>query len=217
MEKDLRKKALFSRVIIATYEMAAEGLDLPTLNSMILGTPRSKTADQATGRMLRDKLVAAIQPCMIDFVDEWCEMAEAMYWKRHASFTSYLPQARIEFYDDPRTDTILGQYCKNRPEPARTSGVKKKRTARKARKRDEEEEEEEEAEEQKEDEEEEEEEEEEKEDENEEAEEDEIPLAKLQKKAPKSSTISHSSSSSLSSSSSSTAPKKRQPKNKKII
>lgn len=115
MKPEARRKALFSRVIIATYEMAAEGLDLPTLNSMILATPRSKTADQATGRMLRDKLNSQIQPCLIDMVDEWCQMAEAMYWKRHATFTSYMPQACIEFFDDERTDTILGQYCKKRP------------------------------------------------------------------------------------------------------
>ncbi len=126
MKAEARKKALFARVIIATYGMAAEGLDLPTLNSMILATPRSKTADQATGRMLRDKLNASIQPCLIDMVDEWCQMAELMYWKRHETFTSYKPQARIEFYDDERTDSILGQYCKKRDVEEAKKGKKRK-------------------------------------------------------------------------------------------
>lgn len=116
-KKEKRKEALRARVIVATYEMAAEGLDVPTLNTIFFLTPRSKTADQALGRMLRDRLNPDIQPVLIDIVDGWCDLANSMYWKRHNSYKAYSPQLKIDFYNDNRTETIIGPILFSRPEP----------------------------------------------------------------------------------------------------
>jgi len=53
-------------VIFGTFEMAREGLDIPSLNTLILASPVSD-AEQAVGRVLR--LKTDINPVIIDIVD----------------------------------------------------------------------------------------------------------------------------------------------------
>jgi superfamily II DNA or RNA helicase len=54
-------------VIFGTYAMASEGLDIPSLNAVILSTPRSEI-EQSVGRILR-KEINEIQPIIIDIID----------------------------------------------------------------------------------------------------------------------------------------------------
>jgi len=54
-------------IIFGSYSMAAEGLDIPDLNTLIMVTPR-KEVEQAVGRILRKDHI--IQPLIIDFVDQ---------------------------------------------------------------------------------------------------------------------------------------------------
>jgi superfamily II DNA or RNA helicase len=63
-EKDL-KKTESCTVIIATYAMAAEALDIKTLTTLILATPRTDVV-QAVGRILR---VKHERPLVVDIVD----------------------------------------------------------------------------------------------------------------------------------------------------
>tara|TARA_Y100000817_G_C16830012_1_gene533053 strand:+ start:158 stop:1534 length:1377 start_codon:yes stop_codon:yes gene_type:complete len=53
-------------IIIATYAMASEGLDIKTLSILILATPRSDVT-QAVGRVLRQE---GIQALVIDIIDQ---------------------------------------------------------------------------------------------------------------------------------------------------
>jgi len=63
-EKDL-KLTESRKVIIATYAMAAEALDIKTLTTLILATPRTDVV-QAVGRILR---VKHERPLVIDIID----------------------------------------------------------------------------------------------------------------------------------------------------
>ena len=54
-------------IILATYGMASEALDIPSLNTLFLTTPRSKI-EQSVGRILRKKN-HKINPLIIDIVD----------------------------------------------------------------------------------------------------------------------------------------------------
>lgn len=54
-------------VILATYKMAKDGLDIPSLNTLIMATPISDV-EQACGRILRDS-GNGIRPLIIDLVD----------------------------------------------------------------------------------------------------------------------------------------------------
>ena len=57
-----------SKVLFATYSMAKEGLDIPSLDALVLATPRSDVV-QACGRILHGK--TPLSPVIIDVVDDW--------------------------------------------------------------------------------------------------------------------------------------------------
>lgn len=57
------------RILIATYQMCKEGFDVPTLNTLVIATPRPDV-DQIVGRILRvEKTKRNVSPLIIDIVD----------------------------------------------------------------------------------------------------------------------------------------------------
>lgn len=59
-------------VILATYAMAAEGMDIPKLNTLVLASPKSDV-EQAVGRIQRQKPEdREHDPLVIDVVDDFC-------------------------------------------------------------------------------------------------------------------------------------------------
>jgi superfamily II DNA or RNA helicase len=79
-EADL-KKSETKKVIVATYSMAAEGLDIKTLSTLILATPKTDVV-QAVGRILR---VKHERPLIIDIVDSH-DMFKKQWYKRRAFY-----------------------------------------------------------------------------------------------------------------------------------
>jgi hypothetical protein len=68
-------------VLLATYQMASEAMNIKALNAMIMASPRKKV-EQSTGRILRvapDKRQVA--PLIIDIVDQH-DMYVNQYWQR---------------------------------------------------------------------------------------------------------------------------------------
>jgi superfamily II DNA or RNA helicase len=69
-EKDL-KASESCDIILATYSMAAEGLDIPGLNTLVLGSPIS-SIEQSVGRILRQKKEdRTYKPLILDIVDKF--------------------------------------------------------------------------------------------------------------------------------------------------
>jgi len=61
-------------IIFASYEMAEEGLDIPTLNTLILATPprNQKTLIQCIGRIMRKRMEdCEVSPLVIDLIDKF--------------------------------------------------------------------------------------------------------------------------------------------------
>lgn len=57
------------RILIATYQMCKEGFDVPTLNTLVIATPRPDV-DQIVGRILRvERTKRKVSPLIIDIVD----------------------------------------------------------------------------------------------------------------------------------------------------
>jgi len=79
-EADL-KKSETKKVIVATYSMAAEGLDIKTLSTLILATPKTDVV-QAVGRILR---VKHERPLIVDIVDSH-DMFKKQWYKRRAFY-----------------------------------------------------------------------------------------------------------------------------------
>ena len=65
-QKDL-KISETKQIIIATYSMAAEALDIKTLTTLVLTTPKTDV-EQAVGRILR---VKHSSPLVIDIIDNF--------------------------------------------------------------------------------------------------------------------------------------------------
>jgi len=63
-EQDLKATEL-KKVVIATYSMAAEALDIKTLTTLIMATPKTDI-EQSVGRILREK---HSQPVVVDIID----------------------------------------------------------------------------------------------------------------------------------------------------
>lgn len=67
-QKDLDVSAE-QRIILGTFAMASEGMNIPTLNMVLLATPKSNI-EQSVGRILRlKKEERTVQPIILDVVD----------------------------------------------------------------------------------------------------------------------------------------------------
>jgi len=66
------KESEACQVIVATYSQANEGLDIPTLDTMVFATPKSDVI-QAVGRILREgsNIVKHQSPLVIDILDKY--------------------------------------------------------------------------------------------------------------------------------------------------
>ena len=69
MKKDKLHESESKQLILGTYSMAKEGLDIKSLNCLILASPKSDII-QSIGRILRQKHEDII-PKIIDIVDNF--------------------------------------------------------------------------------------------------------------------------------------------------
>lgn len=76
---DERDRASQRRCILSTYSMAKEGLDIPRLDTLIMGTPKGDIV-QASGRVQRKHGEKCV-PLIVDIVDTF-SVFEALRWKR---------------------------------------------------------------------------------------------------------------------------------------
>lgn len=65
MKEQALKETETKKVVIATYSMAAEALDIKTLTTLIMATPKTDI-EQSVGRILRDKHSS---PIVVDIID----------------------------------------------------------------------------------------------------------------------------------------------------
>lgn len=69
-------------IILATFSMANEGLDIPSLDTLILATPKSDII-QSIGRILREgNMTKKNNPRVYDIIDKWGPF-EVQYFKRY--------------------------------------------------------------------------------------------------------------------------------------
>ena len=83
MKKENLKLSESHQMILATYSMAAEALDIKTLTTLIMATPKTDI-EQAVGRILRDK---HSNPIVVDIIDIH-KPFEAQFRKRKQFYKS---------------------------------------------------------------------------------------------------------------------------------
>jgi superfamily II DNA or RNA helicase len=91
MKEEALKESETKNIILATYSMASEGLDIKTLTTLIMATPKSDVC-QSIGRILRSK---HSKPLVIDVVDPHT-VFKNQYKKRCAYYKS--KNFKIEHY-----------------------------------------------------------------------------------------------------------------------
>jgi superfamily II DNA or RNA helicase len=88
----VRDLAFKASVILTTYAYAAEGVDIPELDTVVLATPRSQI-EQTVGRILRP-CASKQSPLVIDIKDAF-SLYEGMAWKRHRFYTKQKYNVRV--------------------------------------------------------------------------------------------------------------------------
>ena len=96
-QKDL-KISETKQIIIATYSMAAEALDIKTLTTLVLTTPKTDV-EQAVGRILR---VKHSSPLVIDIIDTH-DIFKKQWTKRKAFY--FKNKYNIVYTEDYKSDT----------------------------------------------------------------------------------------------------------------
>jgi superfamily II DNA or RNA helicase len=80
MTREQLDESAKKQIIIGTYTLAHEGLDIPTLDTLVMATPKSDIK-QAVGRILRETPGKKHNPIIYDICDTW-SMFIAMFHKR---------------------------------------------------------------------------------------------------------------------------------------
>ena len=81
MSREALDESAKKRLIVGTFSLAQEGLDIPKLDTVIFATPKSDIV-QASGRILRSR---GNSPVIIDIVDHWA-MFFPMFAKRRKHY-----------------------------------------------------------------------------------------------------------------------------------
>ena len=129
LEESAKKK-----VILATFQMAAEGLDISTIDTIVLGTPKTDI-EQAVGR-IRPKVgvTATNTPLVIDIVDDFSlfgRQAEKRYsfYKKKNYFIETFRTSRdgktitkIETWEPPEPDSESTKGKLIKPNPLKKFG-----------------------------------------------------------------------------------------------
>lgn len=107
MKQSALKESESKRIILATYSMAREGLDIKTLNTLILASPVSDV-EQSVGRILRNRQkcveenkIPLFYPKVIDVVDNF-SIFIAQFRKREKYYVHekvYMTRYRVNDYD----------------------------------------------------------------------------------------------------------------------
>ena len=115
-QRDL-KKSESKQLILATYQMAAVGLDIPSLNTIIFASPRSEVT-QAFGRILR-KIDAKLPPKGYDIIDNSIQVYKRQFTSRRRIYkrNKYkFNMHKIFDYGDTSVEDLITQYIQKKPQ-----------------------------------------------------------------------------------------------------
>ena len=103
MSQKALKESEECRLILATYPMANEGLDIPNLNSLILASPKSDII-QSVGRVMRKKHTDFL-PKIVDIIDDF-SMFSNQGNKRNSLFVKRKYYVKNYFYNCENDELI---------------------------------------------------------------------------------------------------------------
>ena len=105
MKQDALDAASKARVVVGTFSLAQEGLDIPTLDTVFLVTPHSDVK-QAIGRIMR----GASRPVIWDVVDAW-SVLYSMWRKRLGTYRDLGIVVAGEEKKEAAKSDVVGGRC----------------------------------------------------------------------------------------------------------
>lgn len=84
LKESVLEEASKKSIVVATFQLAHEGLDIPSLDTVVLATPKSDIK-QSIGRIMRETPGKLNDPLIFDVADKWSVFC-AMYKKRCAVY-----------------------------------------------------------------------------------------------------------------------------------
>ena len=109
-ERDL-KESEKKQLILATYQMASVGLDIPSLNTIVFASPRSEVT-QAFGRILR-KINKDLPPKGYDIIDNSIQVYSRQFNNRRRIYKRNkfkYNMSKVYDYEDTSVDELMTQY-----------------------------------------------------------------------------------------------------------
>ena len=102
------------QILLGTYAMSSEGMDIPSLNTLIMASPKGEI-EQSVGRILRKK--HDINPIVYDIVDDF-SVFTGQYYKRMRFYKrNNYPIYKTEIYDhDTMTNSELSELLDEKEE-----------------------------------------------------------------------------------------------------
>ena len=89
MKQSVLKENEKCNIIIGTYSLAHEGLDIPSLDTLVMATPKVDII-QSVGRILRETTGKKNNPLVIDIVDQWgCFMSQFNKRRKYYNDTGF--------------------------------------------------------------------------------------------------------------------------------
>ena len=132
MKEQSLKETESKKVVIATYNMAAEALDIKTLTTLIMATPKTDI-QQSVGRILREKHSNPIVVDIIDahdtFQNQW-RKRKTFYKKEnykiiHTTNSHYHPDiSKWSVIYNPKTHSQEVKKCANKKDVAKNTSMK---------------------------------------------------------------------------------------------
>jgi len=110
LSQDVLNISSKKQIILATYQMAAEGMNIPTLNTVIFASPISDI-QQAIGRILREKPSERTYiPLCIDIWDQFSlfivkGFTRIKYYKKNNYTLKYFSDNQEIIYQDKNEET----------------------------------------------------------------------------------------------------------------
>jgi len=80
MKKPVRDEAAAKQIVLTTYQMSKEALDIPDLEVLVMASPQSDI-EQTVGRILRPMVGKAL-PVVLDFIDEEIPLFKGFWFNR---------------------------------------------------------------------------------------------------------------------------------------
>ena len=123
MKEEQLKESENKKIIIATYAMASEGLDIKTLTTLIMASPKTDVC-QSVGRILRTKHTSPLVVDIIDnhdiFVKQWQKRRQYYIKQKYniiSTDNSRYMDNKWDIVYDPDTNDESVKKIKKKDEP----------------------------------------------------------------------------------------------------